>query len=245
MSYLNKKILGIIPARGGSKGISKKNISLLGGKPLISWVWEAASKSELIDEIVLSSDSDEIIDIAMSMGISSPFKRPAYLGGDKTLIVDVIHHMLTWYRDHQEKRFDFVCLIQPTSPLAITDDYERAIRKAVSNDADTVFSVYQADQQLPLKLVTINKNEEVEWYKETNTERMSRRQDLEVIYKRCGIVYVFKVDLILNKKTLYGDKVFAINVPKVRGMVDVNDPIDLTIAEILINNTDIIGNKGT
>ena len=139
--YSGKKILGLIPARGGSKGVHKKNIAPLAGKPLMSWCYEAAKDSDLLDQIILSSDNDEIISVAKSLGISVPFVRPAELARDDTLVVDVIAHALEQELE-RGNHWDYVCLLQVTAPLVQPTDYDKAIQKAVEQDADTVISVF-------------------------------------------------------------------------------------------------------
>jgi len=228
------RILGLIPARGGSKAIPKKNIVPLAGEPLIAWVCRAAKSCELIDEIILSSDSDEIISVVESYGISAPFKRPENLAGDDALVVDVIYHALRWLSDNRNATFDFVCLIQPTVPFAEADDYRRAIRKAVETDADTVISVYPCGQQHPAIMYTLDDDGRADWFLKGAENRMARRQDLPPVYMRSGIVYVFKTSLILEKRTLYGGRIYAIEVPEERGKLDINTPFDLKVAEVLM-----------
>ena len=232
----NKKyrVLGLIPARGGSKAIPHKNITMLAGKPLMGWVCEAAKAANLIDEIILSSDDEEIISVGKNYGINTPFKRPFVFARDDSLVVDVIHHALTWMKKHQDKIFDYVCLLQPTAPFVDPVDYDRAIQKAVDNDADTVISVYQCDQQHPAIMFTLQENGKADWFLENSKNRMARRQDLPPIYMRSGMVYVFKASMILEQRTLYGENLYAIDVPAVRGMIDINSPFDLKLAEVLL-----------
>ena len=235
MSGNNKpRILGLIPARGGSKAIPKKNITPLAGKPLISWVCKAAMECRLFDEIILSSDNDEIIEVARSCGVNAPFKRPEELARDDSLVVDVIYHALKWLKDEQGKAFDFVCLIQPTVPFAEAGDYTRAIQKAVEKNADTVISVYPCEQQHPAIMYTLDTDGRADWFLKDSENRMARRQDLPPVYMRSGIAYVFKTSLIFEKKTLYGNSIYAIEVPQERGMMDINTPFDLKLAEALL-----------
>ncbi len=228
------KILGLIPARCGSKAIPQKNIAPLAGKPLISWVCQASLGCELIDEIILSSDSDEIIEVARSCGINAPFKRPKELARDDSLVVDVIYHALNWLKEEQGKTFDFVCLIQPTVPFAEAGDYRRAIAKAIEKDADTVVSVYPCEQQHPAIMYTLESDGRVDWFLKGSRNKMARRQDLPPVYMRSGIAYVFKSSLILDEKKLYGESMYAIEVSQERGMMDINTPFDLKLAEMLM-----------
>lgn len=232
----NKKVLGLIPARGGSKGIIDKNIIPVLGKPLIGYACEAAKESKCLDELILSSDSEKIISVAKNFGVDAPFKRPDELAKDDTLVVDVIHHALVWFETNREITFDYVCLIQPTAPLAIKEDYENAVQTAIENDADTVITVYKCGQLHPSIMYTREDSGEVDWFvKSLDWTQMARRQDLPPVYMRSGIVYVFKADQILLHRELYGDRVFSIEVEEKRGAVDINNEMDLKIAELFLS----------
>ena len=230
-----KSVLGLIPARSGSKGIPKKNIVPLGGRPLLGWVCSAAANTPSLDEVVLSSDSQEIIDVAREFGVDAPFIRPGHLAPDDTLIVDVIAHALDWFAQHQDRKFDYVCLLQPTAPLATSDDYQAAIAKAIDNDADTVISVYRCGQQHPAVMYTLDEHGAADWFvKNLGWHRMARRQDLPPVYMRSGIVYVFRASMVLERQQLYGPRIYAIEIPEERGAVDINTPIDVRLAEIML-----------
>lgn len=232
----NEKVLGLIPARGGSKGIKDKNVIPVLGKPLIGYACEAAKQSTCFDELILSSDSEKIISVVKEFGVDVPFKRPDKLAKDDTLVVDVIHHALKWFKTKQKKTFDYVCLVQPTAPLAIKEDYENAVQTAIENDADTVITVYKCGQNHPSIMYTREDSSEVNWFvKDLGWNQMARRQDLPPIYMRSGIAYVFKADQILHNRELYGDRVFSIEVEEERGAVDINNEIDLKIAELLLS----------
>ena len=197
----NKKVLGLIVARGGSKGIKDKNIYPILGKPLISYVCETAKKSNCFDELILSSDNEKIISVVKKIGINVPFIRPSNLAGDKALIVDVIYHSLKWFEVNRNVTFDYVCLIQPTAPFAEKNDYENAIKTAINNDADTVITTYKCGQLHPSIMYTRKENGKMDWFpKSLGWDQMSRRQDLPPIYMRSGIAYVFKAKMVLNEK---------------------------------------------
>jgi len=232
----NNKVLGLIAARGGSSGIKDKNIIPVLGRPLIGYACEAAKKSKCFDELILSSDSEKIISVVKDYGVDVPFIRPDELAKDDTLVVDVIHHALKWFEAHRETTFDYVCLIQPTAPLALTEDYENAVQTAIENDADTVIAVYKCGQLHPSVMYTREDSGEVDWFPESlGWNQMARRQDLPPIYMRSGIVYVFKADQILHNRNLYGNRVFSIEVEEERGAVDINNEMDLKIAELFLS----------
>lgn len=226
-----RKVLGLIPARGGSKGIPGKNLVLLAGRPLVGWVCEQALRSRLIDEVILSSDSDEIIAVARSFGVVAPFKRPAELARDDCLVIDVILHAVKWLKENQGKVFDYVCLLQPTSPFGRATDYDRAISVALEKDADTVVSLYRCDQVHPEIMFILHEDSRAEWYtRDPGVDRMARRQDLPPVYVRSGIVYVFRTSLVVEKRTLYGEKLYAIEVPRERS-IGIDSPHDLRVAQ--------------
>jgi CMP-N,N'-diacetyllegionaminic acid synthase len=234
----NKKILGLIPARSGSKGIKDKNLYPILGKPLISYVCETALNSKCFDQLILSSDCDKIISVAKKHGIDVPFIRPKELAEDETLVVDVIYHALNWFQINKGVTYDYICLLQPTSPLAKKSDYENAIQTAIENDADTVVTVYKCGQVHPSIMYTREENGKVDWFvKKLGWNNMSRRQDLSPIFMRSGIVYVFRADMILKSKKLYGNRIFSIEVEEERGSVDINTKLDLKIAEFLLSET--------
>ncbi len=225
-------VLGLIPARGGSKGIPNKNLTILAGKPLVGWVCEAAKDSKLLDEIIISSDSDKIISLAELHGVSAPFKRPADLAQDKTLVIDVINHAVDFLKVHENKEFDYVCLLQPTSPQVTSNDIDIIIQKAIDEDADTVFFGYTSPQKHPSLMFTKHENDGVDWFLD-NINRMSRRQDLSKIYFRSGLAYVFKTEMLTIQKKIYGDKMFSVEVEEERAL-SIDTPFDLKLAEILL-----------
>src|SRR5690606_9725040 len=126
----DKKVLGLITARGGSKGIPRKNIKLLGGKPLIAWTIDAALKSRYIDRLILSSDDNEIISIAKSLNCDVPFVRPSELATEISSSMDVVLHAL----DHVGEFFDFLLLLQPTSPFRTSEDIDAIIESCIKNN---------------------------------------------------------------------------------------------------------------
>jgi CMP-N,N'-diacetyllegionaminic acid synthase len=190
--------------------------------------------------LILSSDSKKIISVAKGFGVDAPFIRPNELAKDDTLVVDVIHHALKWFEINRDTTFDYVCLVQPTAPLAIKEDFENAVRTAKENNADTVITVYKCGQMHPSIMYTRQASGEVDCFvKNLGWNQMTRRQDLPPIYMRSGIVYVFKTVQILNNKDLYGDRIFSIEVDEERGSVDINNEMDLIIAESILSKRNL------
>ena len=199
------KILAVIPARGGSKGIPGKNIKKLGDRPLIAYSIEAVKQSRLISETILSSDSEDIIKIAQKHGLKAPFKRPDALAQDNSKSIEVIIHALKYFKDNGQ-RFDAVCIIQPTTPFRDQGLFDRAIRKFIEADYDSLVSVRKVPQEYNPHwcfeeeegLLQISTGEE---------EIISRRQDLPIAYHRDGAFYITKTDVILDQNSLYGKRI--------------------------------------
>lgn len=222
--------LGLIPARGGSKGLPRKNIRLFAGRPLIHWSCRAAIRSDELDAVICSTDSEEIANVARNAGVSVPFMRPAELAADTSLIVDVAKHVLLRLAS-AGRHFDYVCLIQPTSPLISAEDIDRAVRLARQRDADTVISGFACGQKHPATMFRTDEQGAVQWLLPVK-ERMARRQDLPPVFIRSGLVYVFRSEMVIQTGTLYGDKVFAVEVPEERA-ISIDSELDFQIAEFL------------
>ena len=206
------KILGLIPARGGSKGIPGKNIKLLGGKPLLAYTAESVKESKLLEKVILSSDNEKIIAVARELGIDVPFVRPTELAGDEAGSLEVIVHALNYLKARGEE-FDTVCLLQPTTPFRSNGLIDEAIEKFRKGDYDSVISVREVPEDFnphwifeekygTLKIATGEK------------EIIKRRQDLPKAYHRDGAIYITKTSTLLEQNSLYGDKI---------GFIDTNN----------------------
>jgi len=207
------KILGVIPARGGSKGVPGKNIKELNGKPLIQYTAEVALESELIDTLVLSSDDNEIIEVAKKIGIDVPFVRPKDLAQDKSPTFPVIIHALEYYKSIGIE-FDAVCLLQVTSPFRSVDFLNKAINKFINQDADSLVSVQEVPHEYnPHWVFKPNDSEELKLVT-GEKEIISRRQNLPKTYHRDGSIYITKTSVLLHKNSLYGNKIAYIESPK-------------------------------
>lgn len=201
------RILGLIPARGGSKGIPRKNIKLLQGKELIRYTIEVGLQCKLLDEIMVSTDDEEIANISRAAGAEVPFLRPDHLANDKSPTIDTVIHVLNFYEE-KNKPFDAICLLQPTVPFRNADDLNDAIKKFIASEADSLISVrevphvynpywvYEKDPQSGfLKLA-----------KKSDTI-IPRRQDLPKAYHRDGAIYLVKKEIVLQERSLYGEKI--------------------------------------
>lgn len=223
------KVLGVIPARGGSKGIPGKNIKRLAGKPLIAYTSESAKKSNLLSRVILSSDSEEIIKVARDLGIEVPFRRPEVLAQDSTPTLEVVRHAVKYFISRGEE-FQAICLLQPTSPVRGEGLIDTAIEKFVSGNYDSLISV----REVPAKFNPHWIFEEEDGKLRISTgekEIIPRRQDLPTAFFRDGAIYLVKVEVLLEQDSLYGEKIGYI---KSSGpYVNLDVPEDWDQAEIL------------
>ncbi len=199
--YTALRIIAIIPARGGSKGIPKKNIIDFRGKPLIQWTIEAGLKSKYITDIVVSSDDDKILEKAKIDKRVITLKRPKELAEDSTRTVPVLTHVLNSISD---KIFDYLILIQPTSPLRTSVEIDKSFEKLIASDGTSLISVCSTDHH-PYKTFRINKNNFLEGII-NNEFPLYPRQELPMTFRSNGAIYIVKVSEFLKSKTLLTDR---------------------------------------
>lgn len=223
----SKKVLAIIPARGGSKGIPGKNIIDLAGKPLIAWTIEAAKKSKYIDRLILSSDDDEIIRIATQWGCDVPFTRPDYLAKDDTPGVEPVLHALSML-----PIFDYIVLLQPTSPLRRTEDIDGCIEQCINRQADCCVSVTEPDKS-PFWMYYINSKGVLEPVVSIDNEVAVRRQDLPVVYALNGAVYVARCEWLLTNKSFLTKETIGYPMTK-QHSIDIDSWKDLQLAKLIL-----------
>ena len=206
------KIIGIIPARGGSKGVPRKNIKLLGSKPLLQYTSDVALESGLIDTLMLSSDDDEIIVIAKNIGIDVPFKRPEYLALDTTPTLSVIVNVLEYYKSIGQE-FDAVCLLQATSPFRTTAFLNKAITTFIEKDTDSLVSVQRVPHEYNPHWVFEVSLKDTLQIATGDQEIITRRQNLPLSYHRDGSIYLTKTSVIMSQNSLYGKSMAYIESP--------------------------------
>ena len=200
--YKGKTFLAIIPARGGSKGLPGKNIKELCGKPLMAWSIEVGLKSKYLDEVVVSTDYQNIADIAKEYGASVPFLRPKHLASDTATSFDTVKHTIEYYKNELNREFDYIVLLEPTSPLRLDDDIDNMIEKMLNtvDQFDSIVSVGEVNEH-PSIMKRIVKNTLVKYCE--NLEITIRRQDNDVAFFPFGVAYIVKVDTFLEEKTFY------------------------------------------
>ena len=200
--YKNKTFLAIIPARGDSKGLPRKNIKNLCGKPLIVWSIEAGLNSKYVDEVMVTTDDKEIAEIAKQYGANVPFLRPKELASDTATTFDAIKHTMDFYKEKLNKEFDYIVLLEPTSPLREKEDIDNMIKKIIQfeKEADSIISIGEVHEH-PSIMKKINKNQIENYCKEL--EMKTRRQDNDKAYFPYGVAYIVKTKNLLSEKTFY------------------------------------------
>ena len=200
------RILAIIPARGGSKGVPGKNIKLLNGKPLLAYTSEIALQSKYLTEVIVSTEDEKILAVAKRFGIKVPFVRPTELAQDNTPTINVMIHALQWY-EKQSVFFDAVCLLQTTSPFRTLEFLDKAIEKFISSDCDSLISVQKVPHEYnPHWTFEVNREGNLK-IATGETEIVSRRQELPMAYHRDGSIYLTKTEVLLQQHSLYGKSI--------------------------------------
>lgn len=225
----NVRILGLIPARGGSKGIPRKNIRPLAGKPLIAWTIEAALASESLNRVIVSSEDREILEIARKWGADVPFTRPMELALDTTPGITPVVHAL----ESLPESYDFVVLLQPTSPLRESRDIDTAVQLCLKTGAPACVGVVEPDQS-PYWMFT--RADDFRLSPLIPREKLpARRQDLPVTYSINGAVYVASVPWFLREKTFFSPETVGYVMPQERSL-DIDNELDLAIAEMILGS---------
>jgi len=225
------KILGLIPARGGSKGIPGKNIKLLGGKPLLEYTVEAAKTSKLLSRVILSSDDKQIIEVAEHLGLEVPFMRPSNLAQDNTPSIEVVKQALKFFEEKGEN-FDAVCLLQVTTPFREHELIDRAIGKFIKGNFDSLISVREVPAEYNPHWVFEEREGKLR-ISTGETEIISRRQELPKAYHRDGAIYITRTSEILQNDSLYGNNIGFIDTTG-SPFVNIDEPADWELAKELL-----------
>lgn len=222
--YKQKKILGIITARGGSKGLPGKNIRPLHGKPLIARSIIAAQESQHLDSFLVSTDSVEIAEISKSYGAQVPFLRPAELSTDKASSIDVVLHTL----DFLKEVYEWVMILQPTSPLRTAIDIDAAIELADSKKADAIVSVCPNEHH-PWLSNTLPDDGNMNSFLRPETQHRTR-QEFPMYYRLNGAIFLTKTRALRETRSFFGPRTFAYEMPAERS-IDIDHLIDFKLAE--------------
>lgn len=222
-----KSVMAIIPARGGSKGIPKKNIKMLHEKPLIAWSIEEAKKSCYIDKLIVSSEDEEIIEVSKQWGAEVPFKRPSELAQDDTPGIDPVLHAVKYFSD-----YDYIVLLQPTSPLRMVEDIDGAIQLCDEKKADSCVSVTESSVT-PYWMYHIG----IEGFLQPlfkDSETPYQRQKAPTFYELNGAVYVATRNSLLLNRAFLQENTLPYIMPRERA-VDIDDMLDFEYCAFLLS----------
>lgn len=235
-----KRVLALVPARAGSKGLPDKNIRPLGGKPLLAWPIEAARASALVDEVVLSTDSEKFAEIGRTHGARVPFLRPASLASDTAPSIDFMLHALDRLEAEGE-RFDYLLLLEPTSPLTDADDIDRALRAlhAAGEGADALVGVTALETVHPAFMVRMGEDGAIAPYQSESFGALPRRQDLDPVYSLDGSLYVSTVEALRRERGFCHQRTIGLVMPRYKSF-EVDDLVDFICIDAIWRNLEAI-----
>lgn len=230
---MKKEILGVILARGGSKGILKKNIKQINGKPLIAYTIEAGIKSSIFSNFVVSTDCEEIAKVARNFGAETPFMRPTDLAQDHVWSRDALRHAVLESENLYSKTYDYVVELPCVSPLRNEKHIIEAVEKLISTKADSVISVCQMQDKHPVRMKRIVDDTIQDFCKEFPEGEGSRRQELEPCYIRNGAIYAMTRDCIVEKFSRNGETSRPYIMDELHS-VNIDSMLDFYLAETLL-----------
>lgn len=231
--YRGRTTLALIPARGGSKGLPRKNLLPLVGRPLIAWTIGAALAAKLVDRVVVTTDDPEIADVSREAGADVPFLRPAELALDTSPSIDAVLHALD-FLEAEGQPFDYLALLEPTSPLRAEGDIDRAVRLLADNEdrADAVVSVGEVHMEHP----GIVKRVEDGYLRPYVDDAVSvtRRQDLSAALFPYGVIYLVKVEVLRATRSFYPERTIPLPIERWQNY-EIDDAYDLACVEAVLN----------
>jgi CMP-N-acetylneuraminic acid synthetase len=227
------KVLALIPARGGSKGIPRKNIVPIAGKPLLAWTIEAARNSKHLDRVILSTDDEEIASVGREFGVEVPFMRPAELARDTSGSLEMAMHALDWAAREPAGEPEYLLILQPTSPLRVSADIDAAIELALERRAEAVVGVRETFSPAhPYDIWRTESTGEMRYFLDTK-DKPTRRQDYPPAYVSCGAIYLNRVITFRQTRNFHPSGTLAYHMPADRS-IDIDTPLDLQIADFLL-----------
>lgn len=231
-------ILSIIPARYGSKGVKKKNIKLLNGKPLIYYTIKESLKSKFINKTIVSTDNSEIQNISLEYGAECPFLRPKKISGDNIPMIPVVMHVIKKLKEVDNYTPDYIIILQPTSPLRNYNHIDECIKKLITKKAHSIVSVTKIPHTFtPYSSMTLQKNGFLKSNYNTN-EKNNLRQMKPTFYSRNGAIYMVKHKTLMTRNSLYGSKILPYEMEK-NVSIDIDDEIDFLMAEVLLKRKEL------
>ena len=226
-----KNVLGIITARGGSKGLPGKNIKDLNGKPLIVWTIEKALHSKNLTKIMVTTDCPDIAAIAKKAGAEVPFLRPAELASDTASSVMVINHVIKFYEDQGEV-FDYIALMEPTSPLREDDDIDKMLSKIFSKEAEGFNGILAVGESPHPSILRVKDKDHLVPY-DSSLNMYSRRQDAQKTFFPFGVAYIVKTEVFKNEQTFYPDNMLYHEIKRYQ-WYEIDDIYDFLAVESIM-----------
>lgn len=241
-SVAGMRVLGLIPARGGSKGIPRKNVRKLAGRPLICYSFDSALGSRCLDRIIVSTDDPEIAGLARQAGIAVPFMRPADLASDNAAMLPVVQHAVRALKSLDGYEPDVVVLLQPTAALRQARHIDEAVTLLLDRGADSIVSVCPVPEAFnPYWVHIVSADGRLVHFIPDGMTRYTRRQDLPRVYWREGTIYAVRRDTLMLKNTLYGDVCLAY-VLDTNDILHLDSPFDWLVAELVMERRARAGN---
>lgn len=235
----NNKVLCIIPARSGSKGLPGKNIKKLLGKPLIVYTIKQAEGSKYIDRIIVSTDSPQIAGISRRYGAETPFIRPKKLATDKSSTIDVLLHAIHWLEKEEDYGFDILVLLHANAPLRKKEDIDKCIELLLSENADNIFSVTEAHRNPYFNIVELTADKRARLIRKGN---FASRQSAPKVFDMNSSIYVWRKEVLKETKSVFSNNTRVYIMPKERS-IDIDDYLDFQIAEMFLKKTNLNGEK--
>lgn len=237
---VKSQVLAIIPARGGSKGLPGKNLRLLDGRPLVAWPVSVALGAASIDRVIVSTDDLAIAEAAHNAGADVPFIRPPHLAQDEASSMDVILHALDTLAS-QGQKYEYVILLEPTSPLTEVSDVEAALStlRAAGDSADAIVGICRVEATHPEYDVRRNSSGLISPYGVANFKSLRRRQDIEELYFLEGSLYISRVEAFYRYKTFYHERTLGYEVPRWKSL-EIDDIFDFIMVESVVRQRERI-----
>lgn len=232
-----RSVLAVVPARGGSVGIKLKNLRKIQGIPLVGVVGKVLERINFVDRAIVSTDSEEIAEVAESFGLSAPFRRPENLSGNRIGDWDVLVHALRTMENLDQRQYDIVLMLQPTSPFRTPEHVERCTTKLINDRFDAVWSVSETDSKgHPLKQLLVDESGSLDYY-DSDGAKIIARQQLKPVFHRNGVAYAISRECLLDQKTIKGTRTGAIVIDE--PLANIDTELDLEWAEFLAPKLDL------
>lgn len=233
LKNMKPDVVGIITARGGSKSVPRKNVTIVGGKPLVAWTIEAALGSHSLSRVIVSTDDEEIAEVSRQWGAEVPFMRPSVLAQDHSSHVSVVVHAVQWLESQGNSQPDYIMVLQPTSPFRSVKDIDVAINLALEKDADAVVSVCPTRDHPYLSKKITPDGKLLDFV--TPPEGYLRRQVLPSVYSLNGAVYLVRPKALLKHHSWFTNRTYAYVMPHERSL-DIDSSWDLYVADLILKN---------